>query len=175
MGRDTGWIATYAGIAGGATMILIPEVPFDIDEVAETVTARHDRGRYASVIVVAEGAMPKPGTMEMPRYEKDLLGRPRYGGIAVLIAGEIEKRTEYEARVVQIGHVQRGGTPSSFDRILSTRFGLGAIDAVHDQAFGQMVALRSSQIARVPLKDVVGRIRSVDLDLFRDVADVFFG
>jgi len=175
MGRDAGWIAAYAGIAGGATMILIPEVPFDIAEVAETVAARHNRGRYASVIVVAEGAMPIPGTMEMPRYEKDLLGRPRYGGIAVLIAGEIEKRTEYEARVVQIGHVQRGGTPSAYDRILSTRFGLGAIDAVHAGAFGHMVALRSSQISRVPLKDVVGRIRTVDLDLFRDVADVFFG
>ena len=175
MGRDAGWIATYAGIAGGATMILIPEVPFDIVEVAETVAARHNRGRYASVIVVAEGAMPIPGTMELPRYEMDLLGRPRYGGIAVLIAGEIERRTEYEARVVQIGHVQRGGTPSAYDRILSTRFGLGAIDAVHDGAFGHMVALKSSQIARVPLKDVVGRIRTVDLNLFRDVADVFFG
>jgi 6-phosphofructokinase 1 len=175
MGRDAGWIAAYAGIAGGATMILIPEVPFDIAEVAETVAARHNRGRYASVIVVAEGASPIPGTMEMPRYEKDLLGRPRYGGIAVLIAGEIEKRTEYEARVVQIGHVQRGGTPSAYDRILSTRFGLGAIDAVHAGAFGQMVALRSSQITRIPLKDVVGRVRTVDLDLFRDVADVFFG
>lgn len=175
MGRDAGWIATYAGIAGGATVILVPEVPFDIAEVATIVANRHNRGRYASVVVVAEGARPRPGTMDEPRYEIDPLGRPRYGGISVRIAEEIERRTAYEARVVQIGHVQRGGTPSAYDRILSTRFGLGAIEAVHDGAFGQMVALKCSQVTRVPLTDVVGKIRTVDLDLFRDVADVFFG
>lgn len=175
MGRDAGWIATYAGIAGGATMILIPEVPFDIAEVSEIVASRHNRGRYASVVVVAEGATPIAGTMELPQYETDPLGRPRYGGISVYIADEIERRTPYEARVVQIGHVQRGGTPSAYDRVLSTRFGLGAIDAVHDGAFGHMVALKSSQVTRVPLSDVAGRIRTVDLNLFHDVADVFFG
>jgi 6-phosphofructokinase 1 len=175
MGRDAGWIAAYAGIAGGATMILIPEVPFDIAEVADIVTSRHNRGRYASVIVVAEGAAPIPGTMDVPQYDTDVLGRPRYGGISVSIANEIDRRTPYEARVVQIGHVQRGGTPSAYDRILSTRFGLGAIDAVHDGAFGEMVALKSSQVTRVPLNVVVGKIRTVDLDLFHDVADVFFG
>lgn len=175
MGRDAGWIATYAGIAGGATIILIPEVPFDIAEVSEIVANRHNRGRYASVVVVAEGASPIPGTMKIPAYETDLLGRPRYGGVSVLIAEEIERRTPYEARVVQIGHVQRGGTPSAYDRVLSTRFGLAAIDAVHDGALGQMVALRSSQVTRVPLSEVVGRIRTVDLSLFQDVADVFFG
>lgn len=175
MGRDAGWIATYAGIAGGATVILIPEVPFDIAEVAAIVANRHNRGRYASVVVVAEGAQPRPGTMEVPQYETDSLGRPRYGGISVHIAAEIERRTPYEARVVQIGHVQRGGTPSAYDRVLSTRFGLGAIDAMHDGAFGQMVALQCSRITRVPLADVVGRVRTVDLALFRDVADVFFG
>lgn len=175
MGRDAGWIAMYAGIAGGATVILIPEVPFDIGDVSDIVTSRHNRGRYASVVVVAEGAWPIPGTMELPDYETDLLGRPRYGGISVLIAAEIERRTPFEARVVQIGHVQRGGTPSAYDRILSTRFGLGAIDAVHAGAFGHMVALRSSQVTRVPLSEVVGRVRTVDLALFHDVADVFFG
>lgn len=175
MGRDAGWIAMYAGIAGGATVILVPEVPFDIAEVSAIVAARHQRGRYASVVVVAEGAHPRPGTMDEPRYETDSLGRPRYGGVSARIADEIERRTGYEARVVQIGHVQRGGTPSAYDRILSTRFGLGAIEAVHDRAFGQMVALKCSQVTRVPLADVVGRIRTVDLDLFRDVADVFFG
>ncbi|MGA0879048.1 MAG: 6-phosphofructokinase [Ilumatobacteraceae bacterium] len=175
MGRDAGWIATYAGIAGGATVILIPEVPFDIAEVAAIVASRHNRGRYASVVVVAEGARPIPGTMDEIRYETDPLGRPRYGGVSVSVAEEIERRTAYEARVVQIGHVQRGGTPSAYDRVLSTRFGLGAIEAVHDGAFGHMVALKCSEVTRVPLSEVVGRIRTVDLDLFRDVADVFFG
>lgn len=175
MGRDAGWIATYAGIAGGATVILVPEVPFDIAEVSAVVSARHNRGRYASVVVVAEGARPRPGTMQLPEYETDEIGRPRYGGISVHIAAEIERRTPYEARVVQIGHVQRGGTPSAYDRILSTRFGLGAIDAVHAGDFGHMVALHCSRLTRVPLADVVGRVRTVDLDLFRDVSDVFFG
>lgn len=175
MGRDAGWIASYAGIAGGATVILVPEVPFDIAEVAAIVASRHNRGRYASVVVVAEGARPRPGTMVEPQYETDPFGRPRYGGVSVRIAEEIERRTPYEARVVQIGHVQRGGTPSAYDRILSTRFGLGAIETVHDGAFGHMVALKSSRITRVPLVDVVGRVRTIDLDLFKDVSDVFFG
>jgi len=175
MGRDTGWIATYAGIAGGATVILVPEVPFDIDEVCATVTRRHGRGRYASIVVVAEGARPSPGTMPEPEYERDHIGRARLGGIGARVADEIEHRTGFDARVVQIGHVQRGGTPTAYDRILSTRFGLAAIDAVHDGAFGQMVALRCSQVVRVPLDEVVGRTRTVDLDLLEDVAQVFFG
>ena len=175
MGRDTGWIATYAGIAGGATVILVPEVPFDIDQVCATVTRRHGRGRYASIVVVAEGARPRPGSMPEPEYERDHIGRARLGGIGARVADEIEHRTGYEARVVQIGHVQRGGTPTAYDRILSTRFGLAAIDAVHDGAFGSMVALRCSEIVRVPLEEVVGRTRSVDLDLLEDVAQVFFG
>lgn len=175
MGRDAGWIAAYAGIAGGATVILVPEVPFDIAEVSDIVAARHNRGRYASVVVVAEGARPRPGTMHLPEYETDEIGRPRYGGISVHIAAEIERRTPYEARVVQIGHVQRGGTPSAYDRILSTRFGLGAVDAVHAGDFGHMVALHCSRVTTVPLADIVGRVRTVDLDLFRDVSDVFFG
>ena len=175
MGRDTGWIATYAGIAGGATVILVPEVPFDIDQVCATVTRRHGRGRYASIVVVAEGARPRPGSMPEPEYERDHIGRARLGGIGARVADEIEHRTGYEARVVQIGHVQRGGTPTAYDRILSTRFGLAAIDAVHDGAFGSMVALRCSEIVRVPLEEVVGRTRSVDLELLEDVAQVFFG
>lgn len=175
MGRDTGWIATYAGIAGGATSILIPEVPFDIAEVSETVSRRHNRGRYASIVVVAEGAQPIPGTMEMPQYELDQWGRPRYGGVCAAIAHEIEERTGYEARVVQIGHVQRGGTPSAYDRILSTRFGLAAVEAVHAGDFGTMVALKCSQVTRVPLSEVVGGTRFVDLDLFEQVKEAFFG
>jgi len=175
MGRDTGWIATYAGIAGGATVILVPEVPFDIDEVCATVTKRHGRGRYASIVVVAEGARPRPGSMPEPEYERDHIGRARLGGIGARVADEIERRTGYEARMVQIGHVQRGGTPTAYDRILSTRFGLAAIDAVHENAFGTMVALRSSKVTRIPLDEVVGRTRPVDLDLLEDVAQVFFG
>ncbi len=175
MGRDTGWIATYAGIAGGATAILIPEVPFDIEEVSDTVSHRHNRGRYASIVVVAEGARPLPGTMDLPEYEVDQWGRPRYGGVCTAIAHEIEKRTGYEARVVQIGHVQRGGTPSAYDRILSTRFGLGAIDAAHDGAFGSMVALKCSQVVRVPLSEVRGGTRFVDLGLFEEAKAAFFG
>ena len=175
MGRDTGWIATYAGIAGGATVILVPEKPFDIDKVCEAVTARHSRGRYASIIVVAEGSRPVPGTMPIPEYEIDKQGRPRYGGICVQIAEQIEKRTDFEARVVQIGHVQRGGTPTAYDRILSTRFGLGAVDAVHDGAFGMMIALRSSKVTRVPLSETIGRTRMVDLELFEEITGIFGG
>lgn len=175
MGRDTGWIATYAGLAGGATVILIPEIPFDIAQVSEIVSRRHNRGRYASIVVVAEGARPKPGTMTLPEYTKDQWGRPRYGGVSSAIADEIESRTGYEARVVQIGHVQRGGTPSAYDRILSSRFGLAAVDAIHDGAFGTMVALHCSRVTRVPLNETVGGTRQVDLELFADVAGAFFG
>lgn len=175
MGREAGWIAAYAGIAGGATVVLVPEEPFDIGEVCEIVERRHYRGRYASIVVVAEGARPIDGTMAEPEYAHDHLGRPRLGGISVSIAGEIERRTGFDARVVQIGHVQRGGTPTAYDRILATRYGLAAVDAVHDAAWGRMVALRGTDIVRVPLSDVVGRTRTVDLALLHDVAQVFYG
>ena len=175
MGRDTGWIALYAGIAGGATAILVPEEPFDIAKVCEQVANRHRSGRYASIVVVAEGAQPIPGTLTLPEYERDQIGRPRYGGICVSIAEEIEKRTGYESRVVQIGHVQRGGTPTAYDRILSTRFGLAAVDALHDGAVGHMVALRSSQVTTVPLSEVVNQKRPIDMKLFHEIGSVFFG
>ncbi|MEY4361949.1 MAG: hypothetical protein RL391_1255, partial [Actinomycetota bacterium] len=175
MGRDTGWIATHAGLAGGATVILVPEEPFDIAKVCETIERRHSRGRYASIVVVAEGATPKPGTMTVPDYSKDELGRPRLGGICVNVAFEIEKCTGIEARVVQIGHVQRGGTPTAFDRVLSTRFGIEAIEAAHDSAWGKMVAVRGQTMTRVDLREVVGRTRTLDLSLLHGVADVFFG
>ena len=175
MGRDTGWIALYAGIAGGATVILVPEEPFDITKVCEQVANRHRGGRYASIVVVAEGAQPIPGTMKLPEYEHDQIGRPRYGGICATIAQEIESRTGYESRVVQIGHVQRGGTPTAYDRILSTRFGLAAVDALHNGAVGHMVALRSSQVTTVPLSEVVNKERPIDMNLFHEIASVFFG
>ena len=175
MGRHTGWIATYAGIAGGATDILVPERPFDLDQVAATILRRHERGRFASIIVVSEGAEPVAGSLEIPDQGFDSSGHKRLGGIASFIAPELERRTGFEARVVQIGHVQRGGTPTAYDRVLSTRYGLAAIDAVHDQAWGDMVVLRSTKIQRAPLSDAVGKTRTLDMALYEDVAEVFFG
>ena len=173
MGRHVGHIATWAGIAGGATRTLIPEEPFDIDEVCASLTRRHLAGRYASIVVVAEGAKPLPGTMDIPDDEWDQFGHIRLGGIANRVAAEIEKRTGYETRVTVLGHVQRGGTPTPFDRVLSTRFGVAAIDAVHDGDYGMMVALQSDKIVRVPLADDVAELKGVSPELW-DVAQQFF-
>ncbi len=173
MGRDAGWIATYAGIAGGATVILIPEQPFVLDDVCQILRRRHERGRYASIVVVAEGAVPKEGTFELPPLT-DARGRRRFGGLASLLAPEIEERTGFETRVTILGHVQRGGTPTAYDRVLSTRYGLAAIDAVHAHAWGQMVALRQGKILPIPLADVAGLTRFVDREMF-ELAELFFG
>jgi 6-phosphofructokinase 1 len=176
MGRHAGHIATWAGIAGGATMVLIPEEPFDIEEVCAAIRHRHEnRERYASIVVVAEGASPKEGTLELASGEVDAFGHVRLGGIGQVLADEIEKRTGYEARVTILGHVQRGGTPTAFDRVLSTRFGIAAIDAVHDGDFGTMVALRADEIVRAPLAEGVGELKTVSPDLYHGVAEVFFG
>ena len=175
MGRDTGWIATHAGISGGATAILIPERPFDIEDVAAAVRRKHNRGRYASIVVVAEGAVPQQGTMPQPEYQLDPFGRPRLGGISAEVARELEKRTSYDTRVVQIGHIQRGGTPNAFDRVLATRLGIAAVSALHNDSTHCMVALRNDDMVRVPLEEVVGKTRYVDLSLYDDVATVFFG
>ena len=175
MGRHAGWIATYAGIAGGAAEILVPEEPFDIDEICRSLVARHAKGRFASIVVVAEGALPKEGTMEVVSAGVDQFGHPRLGGIASVIAPEIEERTGFETRVTILGHVQRGGTPTAFDRVLATRFGIAAIDAVHDGAFDRMVALQAGQIVRVPLSDAVTDLKTVDPSLLHDVAAEFFG
>ncbi len=174
MGRNSGWIATHAGIAGGASVVLIPERPFDIDEVCDRIIRRHQRGRFASIVVVAEGALPKDGTLDVGEREVDQFGHARLGGIGHLVANEIGARTGFETRPVLLGHVQRGGTPTAFDRVLSTRFGVAAADAVHDRAWGHMVALRADAIVQTPLTEVVGRTRQVDLQLFEDVAEVFF-
>jgi phosphofructokinase-like protein len=175
MGRSAGWIATYAGIAGGAAEILVPEEEFDIAKVCERLKRRHDRGRFASIVVVAEGAKPREGTMVLQSGEVDEFGHERLGGIANKVAEEIEKGTGFETRVTILGHVQRGGTPTAFDRVLATRFGVAAIEAVHDGAFGQMVALRAGDIVRVPLEEAVGESKTVDPHLFHGVAEVFFG
>lgn len=174
MGRHAGWIATYAGIAAGADVILIPERPFDLDEVCEHIIHRHQRGRTFSIVVVAEGAVPKEGTMSLATEDKDAFGHVRLGGIANALAPEIEKRTGFETRVTILGHVQRGGTPTAFDRVLATRFGIAAIDAVHERDFGTMVALRGIEIVRIPLAEGVGQLKTVDPKLY-EVAEVFFG
>jgi 6-phosphofructokinase 1 len=175
MGRHAGWIATYAGIAGGAAEVLVPEEPFDIEEVCTNLKRRHEKGRYASIVVVAEGATPLEGSMTLASGEVDQFGHVRLGGIANVLAEEIEKRTGFETRVTILGHVQRGGTPTAFDRVLATRFGVAAIEAVHDDAFGSMVALQAGQIVRVPLAAAVTDLKLVDPDLLHDVAGAFFG
>ncbi|MGH8896605.1 MAG: 6-phosphofructokinase [Egibacteraceae bacterium] len=175
MGRHAGWIATYAGIAGGAAEILIPEEPFDVERVCEDLRRRHEKGRYASIVVVAEGARPMEGSVTLQSGEIDAFGHVRLGGIGQALANEIEKRTGFETRVTVLGHVQRGGTPTAFDRVLATRFGIAAIDAVHDGAFDQMVALQAGQIVRVPLAEALGQLKTLDPDLFHGVAEPFFG
>jgi phosphofructokinase-like protein len=174
MGRHAGHIATWSGIAGGATMILIPEEPFDIVAVCDALERRHAKGNYASIVVVAEGAVPAEGTMALQSGELDAFGHVRLGGIASQLAEAIEERTGFETRQTILGHVQRGGTPTAFDRVLATRFGVAAIDAVHDGAFGQMVALQGGEIVRVPLSEAVGTLKTVDPALYHGVAEVFF-
>jgi ATP-dependent phosphofructokinase / diphosphate-dependent phosphofructokinase len=174
MGRHTGWIATHAGIAGGATAVLIPEIPFDIDELCARLIRRHDGGRYASIVVVAEGAEPKPGTLAIDNKVYDRFGHVLLGGVTTRIAEAIRSRTGFDTRVVQLGHVQRGGTPTAFDRVLSTRFGVGAIDAVHRSQWGKMTVLRGDHIVLEDLSIAVGKTRPVDVQLYHDVAEPFF-
>jgi ATP-dependent phosphofructokinase / diphosphate-dependent phosphofructokinase len=164
MGRHAGWIALHSGLAGGADVILIPEIPFDIDEACRHIRRRHERGRYFSIVVAAEGAVPKEGTMALTAGELDEFGHPRLGGIGVRLEQEIEQRTGFETRATVLGHVQRGGTPTAFDRVLATRFGLAAIDAVHDGASGMMVALRGTNIELVALSDAVSQLRTVPVE-----------
>mgnify|MGYP001333532829 CR=1 FL=1 len=174
MGRHAGHIAAWAGIAGGATITLIPEQPFDIEAVCDAIRHRHTEGkRLASIVVISEGATPKEGTMTLQSGEVDAFGHVRLGGIGTRLAEEIESRTGYETRVTTLGHVQRGGTPTAFDRVLATRFGVAAIDAVHDEAWGTMVALQGGAIVRVPLAEAVGELKLVDPQLY-GVAQVFF-
>jgi 6-phosphofructokinase 1 len=166
MGRDSGWIAIYSGVAGGADVILIPEVPIDIDKVAELIRQRHARGRYFSIVVAAEGARFAGGLHTQDgAASKDEFGHVRLGGIGNALAQEIEKRTGFETRSVVLGHIQRGGSPSSFDRVLATRYGLGAIDMVHRGEWGQMAALRGNKIVSVPLLDAISTNRKVDPEL----------
>ena len=175
MGRHAGWIATHAGIAGGADAILVPERPFDIDEVCAHLRRRHERGRSFSIVVVAEGATPLEGTLQTREgAETDAFGHARLGGIGVTLEHEIEARTGFETRVTILGHVQRGGTPVAFDRVLATRFGVAAMDSVAAGRFGTMVALRGTEIVEVPLQTALREPKLLDPALY-ETAELFFG
>jgi ATP-dependent phosphofructokinase / diphosphate-dependent phosphofructokinase len=174
MGRHAGWIALHSGLAGGADVILIPERPFDIEEVCRLIRRRHSRGRYFSIVVVAEGALPQEGTMETIDGEADEFGHARLGGIGQQLEGEIESRTGYESRATVLGHIQRGGTPTAFDRVLATRLGLAAVDAADEGRWGSMPALRGTRVELVPLSEAVAQLRTVPDDDYA-AAEAFFG
>ncbi|MEU1083911.1 6-phosphofructokinase [Streptomyces sp. NPDC005908] len=173
MGRHSGWIALHSGLAGGANVILLPEHPFDVDQVCAWVTSRF-RASYAPIVVVAEGAVPRDGDMVLKDQSLDAFGHVRLSGVGEWLAKQIEKRTGKEARTTVLGHVQRGGTPSAFDRWLATRFGLHAIDCVRDGDFGKMVALEGTNIVRVPIAAATARLKTVPPSLYEE-AGVFFG
>ena len=174
MGRHAGWIAVEAGIAGGADVILIPEIPIDMDDVCNIIKRRHSRGKTFSIVVVAEGAHFKEGDMVLQEQKLDSFGHVRLGGIGDILAEQIEKRTGFETRVTVLGHIQRGGSPTAFDRVLGTRFGVKAIELVKAGKFGRMVALSGVKIVDVPLEDAVKELKLVDKELY-DIAKVFFG
>ncbi len=174
MGRNTGWIALEAGIAGGADVILIPEKAFNIDGVCDYIKQRQNRGRTFSLIVVAEGAKPKGSEEIVYSPGVDEFGHPRLGGVGYYLGREIEKIMNIETRVVVLGHIQRGGSPTAFDRVLATRYGIAAIDLVHKGQFGHMVALQGNEIVSISLKEVMGKRKTVDLRLY-EIAKVFFG
>ena len=175
MGRHTGWIATVGGMSGGADCILIPEKPFDIDEVCMCIRQRQERGRTFSIVVVAEGVTPKDASQFVTQDSKvDEFGHVRLGGISNIIAEEIEKRTGVESRVTILGHIQRGGTPTAYDRFLATRFGLKALELAHEGQWGQMAALSCGEIVAVPLSEALRETKKVPPELF-EAAEVFFG
>lgn len=174
MGRHAGWIATEAGIAGGADVILIPEISIDIEEVCSIIKKRHQRGKTFSMVVVAEGAQFKEGMVVVQDKKVDEFGHIRLGGVGEILGQEIEKRTGYETRVSVLGHIQRGGSPTAFDRILGTRFGVKTIELVKNKKFGKMVALVGNKIIEVSIEDAVRALKTVDMELY-DIAKVFFG
>ena len=175
MGRHAGWIAAYSGLAGGADVVLVPERPFDVAEVCRRLERRHNAGATFSIVVVAEGAMPSGDASAATLHEgTDAFGHARLGGIAIYLEREIEERTGFESRMTILGHIQRGGSPVAYDRVLGTRFGVEAIDAVSDGDFGKMVALRGTRIERVPLDDALREPKLLSPE-FYETAEVFFG
>jgi ATP-dependent phosphofructokinase / diphosphate-dependent phosphofructokinase len=174
MGRHAGWIALHSGIAGGADVILIPERPFDIDEVCRLIERRHSRGRYFSIVVVAEGATPREGTLAVRDGDTDEFGHVRLGGIGQALEREIEERTGFETRTTVLGHVQRGGTPTAFDRVLATRLGIAAVDAASERRWGMMPAVQGTRVVLVPLSEAVAELRTVPPEDY-ETASAFFG
>ena len=179
MGRHAGWIATYSGIAGGADVILVPEIPIDLDEVCDLILRRHSRGKSFSIVVVAEGAQfaekkGVEGDLILQEERKDEFGHVRLGGISQVLAKAIEKRTTFETRYVVLGHIQRGGSPTAHDRVLATRFGVFATEMVHRGEFGKMAALQGNRIVAVPLAEATSKLKTVDMDIYR-IAKEFFG
>ena len=175
MGRHAGWIATYAGLAGGADAILVPERPFDVEDVAEHLRKRHARGANFSIVVVAEGAIAREGTLHTREATgTDAFGHARLGGIGVALEGELERITGYESRVTILGHVQRGGSPVAYDRVLATRFGVAAMDAAIGERWGAMVGLRGTQIVETPLAEALREPKLLDPALY-ETAELFFG
>lgn len=179
MGRHAGWIAVESGIAGGADVILIPEVPISVDEVCMLINRRHQRGKRFSIVVVAEGARfeEKPGSdgvLILADSARDAFGHVKLGGVGKVLADAIEARTGFETRYSMLGHIQRGGTPTAFDRVLATRFGIAAVDLVIRRQFGRMVALAGHRIVPVELDEVVRQPKTVDMELY-EIARVFFG
>ncbi|WP_410568534.1 6-phosphofructokinase [Amycolatopsis sp. cmx-4-61] len=173
MGRHAGWIALHSGLAGGASVILVPERHFNVDQVVSWVERRFEK-EFAPIIVVAEGALPEGGEEKLLTGEKDAFGHVRLGGIGTWLADEIAHRTGKESRAVVLGHVQRGGTPTAYDRVLATRFGLNAVDAVADGDFGVMVALKGTDIVRVKLSEATAELKTVPVERYQE-AEVFFG
>jgi 6-phosphofructokinase 1 len=174
MGREAGWIAAVSAIAGGADYCMVPEKPFDVDELCESIKRRKSRGKEFSIIVVAEGARPKGGKLMTQDGSKDEFGHEKLGGVGNWVAQEIEKRTGTETRVTILGHIQRGGTPTAFDRLIATRYGLKAVDLVRAKKWGRMVALEGFRITDVPLPSIEQQKRDLDMDLYKDV-EIFFG
>lgn len=173
MGRDSGWVAAVGGLAGGADVILVPEVPFSVDEVCQRIRARHNRGKLFSIVVVSEGAKAKEiGTQVIQEAKLDAFGHVRLGGIGNVLAREIEQRTGYETRVTVLGHLQRGGSPTVFDRVLATRFGVAAVELIKQERFGHMVALRGNTITAVPLEEALAGTRQLDLSIY-ELANLF--
>jgi 6-phosphofructokinase 1 len=175
MGRHSGWIATHAGIAGGADAILVPERPFEVEQVAEHLRKRHARGPNFSIVVVAEGATPHKGTLHVHSdAATDAFGHARLGGIGVALERELERITGYESRVTILGHIQRGGSPVAYDRVLATRFGVAAMDAALGGRFGTMVGLQGTAIVETPLLDALREPKLLDPALYA-TAELFFG
>ncbi len=174
MGRHAGWIALYAGIAGGADLVLIPEIPVSINEVLKVLKMRQARGKYFSIVVVAEGAKLKGHSRIMKTEKKDEFGHKLFGGVAQLVEAEIARRTGFETRMTQLGHIQRGGSPTAFDRMLGTRFGVKAVELIRKGKFGYMASLKGTEIVEVPISSAVGKLKLVDRELYR-MATNFFG